>query len=246
METRPRAKSQFLILSGILSVGALLLALYVFSIIRSAHASQPQLPQRSLGLRAERRGNALRVTWDPRSPALQGVPEANLSVDDGPLTSQFRLTQSQIREGGIHYTPQTDSVVFHLTARDQNDKSSVESLQVLQAKGPSAPPPDDVPEPAPTPIVAAPKTGTGTADRRIAAPSTAANVPGTVVVHGYMERGTSVDVRIPVDSQGRPMEQIASDPPHKRGGILHHLSKLGKASARLWPFHHREETDSSR
>jgi len=238
-------KSRFVVVSGLLSLCSICLAVYVFTMIRSAHASsQPSFQRQPMGLRARRAGNELRVAWDTQSPSLVSASEADLVIDDGPHKTQLSLSQNRIRTGSIRYSPYTGTVVFHLTALRRNHKNSVETLQVTESDGPAGSEvADDSSQPSPEPV----QTKSGTANRRIQAASagnTARNIQGSMIVHGYVVRGTLVDVRIPVDSHGRPLESLAY-PVHKKG-VMHYLSQVGKAPARLWPFHHREEPGPSR
>ncbi len=69
------------------------------------------------------------------------------------------------------------------------------------------------------------------------------STPGTFVVRGALLWDTPVDLRIPVDSYGRPVGAV-SETTAQNGGVLHHLARLGKKTARLWPFHNREESES--
>jgi len=232
-------------------VGAVGLALYVFSVIRSTHASSSAgYQERSVGLHAERQGNELKLAWNAQSPALKTAPEANLGIEDGAHKTHLNLTRSQIRQGSVKYAPYTDDVIFHLKAFDGAHNSSEETLEVLQSRSPAvaAPEANDIREPVP--VSTPPETGA--ADRakdKMRAESAPESIPGTMIVRGVIVRDTPVDVRIPADSRGRPAQGVSPDPvpqTHKRGGIFHQLAKIGKAPAHLWPFHHRGDKDSSR
>ncbi len=224
-------KKTLWVVCGLLSFGLLGLALYQ----RSSHQGAPiQSENRPLGLRSERIGDELRLSWNPKAPPLNNSPEADLVIEDGSHRTQLALPQDQILKGHVNYSPFTDSVIFRMKAFGRDHKSTDEILQVIQSRN-TDPPQGVENEP----------DLTGTADRRSVTPEREIPrrpvyaAPGTMVVRGTLERGTAVDVRIPVDAHGRPADTTTVQAEHKNGGLLHTVARFGKAPAHLWPFHHR-------
>lgn len=247
------SKRWFLIFCCILTAGALALGMYDFTLFRSKRESTAA-QQASFGLKAERVGNDLKLTWNPRVEPLKTASQANLQIDDGQYHKDLVLRANQIRGGGIIYSPLTDNIVFHLKAVDKNHRASSETLQIVQPTGQvaeSAWPPPELP-------VADGSKGLGQAPnnaahrrterqrtqaRHLSEPlepsGSAQDAAGSVIVRGTILRDTPVSVRIPVNSEGRPLREEPETT--ARTGLFHRISSLGKKTAHLWPFRNKEE-----
>ncbi|MDQ6759389.1 MAG: hypothetical protein M3Z32_05910 [Acidobacteriota bacterium] len=237
-----RTRKSIWIVGGVLGLGVLLLATFG----RSPYAV-PTVENlaRPLGLRSERAGDQLRLSWNPKLAPLNTSPEAELLIEDGTHRTQLLLSPDQIFRGNVTYSPYTDNVVFRMKAFDRNHKSTDEILQVIQSRAtPEL-------ETAASQTAAIPLEQAGVADRRSIAPARAvssqrpATIPGTMVVRGTLVRETPIDVRIPVDSHGRPLHTTSSEETRKSGGLLHSVAKVGKAPGRLWPFRHHGHPNGS-
>lgn len=244
-------RTWLLLASGLLTVAALALALYDLSLVRSAQArNTPESSQsRSLGLRAERTDGVLKLTWNPLIEALRTADHVDLRIDDGDHQSRLRLTPGQVHGGTLAYSPSTDNVVFHLEALDRNHHAASETLQVVQSRTPREPQPGDAPQQLAIEVNSPQR---GTADRSprtaraISARQVSDRMPGTLIVRGTLLRDTPVDVRIPVDRYGRPTGASSETASRHSGGVFHRLTGWGKKTARLWPFHGKDQSDQSR
>lgn len=247
-----RTKRLLLSTAALLTLAALALGFYDLSAIRASGFSRHE--QATLGLRAEQSDKGLKVAWNPQAPVLAAAKKGELLIEDGPHKTLLLLAPDQIRKGSLQYLPYTGTISMRLSAFDRNHRSSIESLQVIQSASSQIADPanadvaadlkSETPDVGATPEPREPASGTADRLKHSAFPAVPntrylADVPGTVVVHGVVMRGTPVDIRIPVDSHGRPLELGGTETATKPSGIVHHLSAVGKAPLKLWPFHHR-------
>ncbi len=98
----------------------------------------------ALGLRVERSGGQLLLSWNRSLPLLQTAQRAILTITDGDYREDVEMDLGQLRGGSIVYSPITSDVSFRLEVTDlRNGKSVSESVRVLGGKpSPSGPPAD--------------------------------------------------------------------------------------------------------
>ncbi len=116
---------------------AVLLAVGIFhfrsSVTTEGPARQAELSKdSSLGLRFEREGSDLRLSWNSDSPALLRASEGRLLITDGNLRKTIDLDASDLRGGTIVYSPLTDDVVFRLeVGANDSPKPLSESVRIV-------------------------------------------------------------------------------------------------------------------
>ena len=63
-----------------------------------------------LGMRAQAQGDALLLSWNADSPALQSASEGLLQIDDGPEHREIALDRGGIASDSMVYRPISDDV----------------------------------------------------------------------------------------------------------------------------------------
>ena len=76
-----------------------------------------------VSLSVERRGEALRLSWNANSPEVEHAANAILWISDGGRGRRIELTPDRLKSGAFLYTPETRNVTFRLDLRTQNNKS---------------------------------------------------------------------------------------------------------------------------
>jgi Gram-negative bacterial TonB protein C-terminal len=83
----------------------------------------------ALGLRAERRANAVHVSWDPDTPIVNRAVYGVLSIHDGDLQPEpLRLTPAELRYGRIVYGPSSGSIKIQLEVMAPDNTKASETL----------------------------------------------------------------------------------------------------------------------
>ena len=80
-------------------------------------ARQPELapaPASSLGLRVDRQGTDLLLSWDRQSPAITGATFGMVLIHENDRTRNVALTSEQLRFGSVRYKPASDEVDIEL------------------------------------------------------------------------------------------------------------------------------------
>lgn len=131
-------------------VTALLSLAAIATISRSVHRPTAELS--FLRLTLQPTGSSLRLSWDPRAPALKGAIRAVLHVDDGDQQSERILTEAELKSGTASYQPRSGNVTFRVDVYPAEAKT-VAAIQFLSDR-PSVPaagaedPSDDGPAPS--------------------------------------------------------------------------------------------------
>ena len=136
---RPTRKGLRLVVSSLFAVGiiAALVALGVrFLPEVYARLRQPPktLNETSLGLRVEVENGNLRVTWNRNADVIQNAASGTLLIQDGSVTREIPLDQTQMRADGILYAPTTDQVQIQLTVL--GSKAAAELVMAILPKAP--------------------------------------------------------------------------------------------------------------
>ncbi len=142
VEARPSSKRRLWIGLALLLVA---IAAGLIFWLRARSAAPTATPEASaLGLRVERSGGQLLLSWNRSLPLLQTAQRAILSISDGDHREDVEMDLGQLRGGSIVYSPITSDVSFRLEVTDlRNGKSVSESVRVLGGKpSPSGPPTD--------------------------------------------------------------------------------------------------------
>lgn len=103
--------------------------------------SQPEpAAGQALGLKIQRQGTDLILTWSRNAPDMLGATAGLLSVKDGQAQREIGLTAEQLRLASILISPQSDHVEVQLTVLLPNQRTSSESgIVILPAQGQSDP-----------------------------------------------------------------------------------------------------------
>jgi protein TonB len=103
--------------------------------------SQPEpAPGQTLGLKIQRQGADLILSWNRNAPDMLGATAGLLSVKDGQAQREIGLTAEQLRLASILISPQSDHVEVQLTVLLPNQRTSSESgIVILPAPGQSDP-----------------------------------------------------------------------------------------------------------
>jgi len=75
-------------------------------------------PNTELGLNVDRLGDALLLSWDPRSSVVQDARQATLWITDGETRKTIVLDRGQLAHGNVTYAPLSDRVAFRLELSD--------------------------------------------------------------------------------------------------------------------------------
>jgi TonB family protein len=100
---------------------------------QQASVQLPAADQR-LGLKIQRQGADLVLTWDRNALSMQGATAGLLSIKDGPTQKQMGLNAEQLRSATILLSPENDHVEIQLTVLLPNQRTASESgIVVLPA-----------------------------------------------------------------------------------------------------------------
>jgi TonB-like protein len=127
------------------SRAALIVAAVVLAALASVRLLRDRLPQTpapasavsslpsSVGLRAERQGSDLRLTWNREAAVVRAATSGLLSIRDGQFTRQIPLDPTQLRGGSILYAPTSDQLQLQLSVLDAVN-TTTESVMVIIPK----------------------------------------------------------------------------------------------------------------
>jgi hypothetical protein len=105
----------------------------------------------ALGLRAERSGNDLQLSWDRDAPILLKATAGRLSIADGGIHKNLGLELSELQRGSILYSPITDNVVLRLEVLSAGSVTTSESVRFVSGLLPPLPAESEFPSAAQTP-----------------------------------------------------------------------------------------------
>jgi hypothetical protein len=98
-----------------LLIGALILALAIFSMmLKKNNTTGSQIPAH-LALNVLRESNLLRLNWDGNSPVIKSAIEGVLRIKDGSLEKEVILDRDHLRNSYFLYPNLTDDVNFRLS-----------------------------------------------------------------------------------------------------------------------------------
>jgi hypothetical protein len=112
-------------------VAVLLLALGygVYLTWRTSQALASVSDVTALGLRAERREDTVRISWNLDTPMVNQARDAVLSIRDGDLRPQpLHLTLAQLREGSVVYGPSKNSALVWLELTGPDNTKASETI----------------------------------------------------------------------------------------------------------------------
>jgi len=123
---------------------AVLLAAGIFhfrsSVKTAGSVPKAEMPiDSSLGLKFDRTGTDLRLSWNPNAAAIVNATSGELLINDGPVNKTVNLDSSDLRRGTITYSPLTDDLVLRLQV-DTADSSGPVSESVRIVGGFPTPP----------------------------------------------------------------------------------------------------------
>jgi protein TonB len=107
--------------------------LFVYPALLHRGTSQTAAQQDSspLGLRIERTGGGLLLSWNNHSPVIQHASKVVLSITDGDRHENIEMDPNQVRTGSIVYPPISGDVSFQMEVADANQsRTTSESLRV--------------------------------------------------------------------------------------------------------------------
>ena len=123
------------------AVGALviaaLLAVGIFysrrSVVTKGPAPKAELPiDSSLGLKFERTGTDLRLSWNPNAAAIVNATSGRLLINDGPINKTVNLAASDLRRGTITYSQMTDDLTIRLQVDTPDSPGPItESVRIV-------------------------------------------------------------------------------------------------------------------
>lgn len=99
--------------------------------VRTAASVQGMSRSARLGMRARQQGDALLLSWDGKSPAVQSATDGLLQIDDGAQHREIALDHAGIVSCSMLYKPNSDNVVFRLELRGKEGVRGAESLEVV-------------------------------------------------------------------------------------------------------------------
>ena len=122
-------------LLGLILLGSFA-AVFTFRDLETSKAADNQTASLPSGLLlklsvAENR-NELNVTWNRSVPAIVHAKRGVLSITDGPNRQDLELSGLQLREGRVHYSPQSGDVRLRLEVFPEKQASVDESIRVLR------------------------------------------------------------------------------------------------------------------
>lgn len=68
----------------------------------------------SLGLKFDRVGTDIQLTWNPQATAILSATNGQIIITDGPVSRTVDLDASDLRRGSLTYSPLTNDLVFKL------------------------------------------------------------------------------------------------------------------------------------
>jgi TonB family protein len=84
-----------------------------------------------MGLKLERSGEDLRLSWNPDAPVISNATKARLLITDGNSRKFLELDPSDLRGGTLVYTPSTSDVVLRLEVdRRDSTAAATESVRI--------------------------------------------------------------------------------------------------------------------
>jgi len=86
-----------------------------------------------MGLKLERSGEDLRLSWNPDAPVISNATKGRLLISDGNSRKFLELDPSDLHSGTLVYTPSTSDVVLRLEV-DRHD-SSVAATESVRISG---------------------------------------------------------------------------------------------------------------
>jgi TonB family protein len=121
---------------GILAVAALLAAgifQYRGRVATNAPALKAALSaDPSFGLKFERAGTDVRLTWNPEASSIMNAVGGQLIINDGPVSKIVNLDASDLRRGTIVYSPLTDDLLLKLQVNRQDSSAPLsESVRIV-------------------------------------------------------------------------------------------------------------------
>jgi TonB family protein len=85
-----------------------------------------------LGLKFERAGSDVRLTWNPQAAAILNATGGQLIITDGPISKTVNLDPSDLKRGTITYSPLTDDLVLRLQVNTPDASGPVaESVRIV-------------------------------------------------------------------------------------------------------------------
>jgi len=85
-----------------------------------------------LGMKVDRQGKALLVNWDRQSAAILEATDATFTIKEGERSRILRLSPSELRNGGVFYTPQTRDDVHVELALHGPGGNFAQSIRIVQ------------------------------------------------------------------------------------------------------------------
>jgi hypothetical protein len=164
------------------TIGAILILAAVLGTMFMRSGGQAE-DAATVSLGVERKGDALSLSWNPHSPAVENASNAILWISDGGKGQRIGLTPDRLRSGTFLYTPETRDVSFRLDLEPitAQGSASVHFVEAGKKEGPAAL------EPEPAKLPAAPQsapmhTASGVAKREPPAVRPRPNPEPTVTV----------------------------------------------------------------
>jgi TonB family protein len=100
-------------------------------------AAAPVRSAANLGLKTERTGSELVLSWNTSAPVLATAARGHLSVTDGGHIKEIDLAPSELRRGQVSYIPGTNDVIFRMEIFDDHQqRSATEWKRVLSGAAP--------------------------------------------------------------------------------------------------------------
>jgi hypothetical protein len=119
------------------SIGAILILAALLGTILTWSGGQMEnaVP---VSLSVERRGDALRLSWNANAPSIEHANSASLWISDGGRGRRIELTSDRLKSGTFLYTPATRDVTFRLDLNTISGRGS-ESVHFVAAEEKDAP-----------------------------------------------------------------------------------------------------------
>ena len=107
-----------------------LLAVVTFQVrnrlARNTPETKSEMPvSSSFGLKFDRVGTDIRLTWDAQSAAILNATGGQLVITDGPISKTVNLDPTDLKRGSLTYSPLTNDLLFKLQV---NEASAVEPI----------------------------------------------------------------------------------------------------------------------
>ena len=108
-------------------------AVFTFRDLETSKAADIQMPNGLvLKLSVAENRNELDVTWNRSVPAIVHAKRGVLSISDGSNKQDLELSGLQLREGRVHYSPQSGDVRLRLEVFPEGQERVEESIRVLR------------------------------------------------------------------------------------------------------------------